>query len=462
MAVDQVKNFVTTFVATGPSPALSGTSMYIRTGDGAIMPTPSFNLVASPPNVSPNMYNSEIVRVTAMSGDQITTMTRTAEGSTAQSIVAGWVLNEDITAGLIAEILASIGAGVTGPTGPSGPTGGTGGTGGSGGVGPAGVTGPTGVTGIAGATGPTGGTGGTGGSGGTGSGAVTSVATRTGAIVLTVADVSGAAPLASPALSGTPTSTTNATPTDNTTQVATDAFVQAAITAGIATTVLTITGSGSPSSGTGLNGDYYIDTASGNFWGPKASGAWPALPFTTLLPSLNPLAPSGWTSESFPRTGVGVSNSATVASGTLQMQAVYLPAGTVINNLNVYAATTGATGPTHWWMALYNSSRVMLACTADKTTTALAAYNPYTLAIATIASGASATFTTTYSGLHYIGFVIACSGTTPTFWGGFCPSVAGMTPITSGTSDTGLTTPSTFPHTATTLTGGQVIYVGSS
>jgi hypothetical protein len=53
---------------------------------------------------------------------------------------------------------------------------------------------------------------------------VTSVAGRTGAVTLAVADVSGAAPLASPALTGTPTAPTAATST-NTTQVATTAYV---------------------------------------------------------------------------------------------------------------------------------------------------------------------------------------------------------------------------------------------
>jgi hypothetical protein len=55
-------------------------------------------------------------------------------------------------------------------------------------------------------------------------GAVTSVAGRTGAVTLAVADVSGAAPLASPALTGTATAPTAATST-NTTQVATTAYV---------------------------------------------------------------------------------------------------------------------------------------------------------------------------------------------------------------------------------------------
>jgi hypothetical protein len=57
---------------------------------------------------------------------------------------------------------------------------------------------------------------------------VASVAGKTGVVTLVAADVSGAAPLASPALTGTPTAPT-ATGGTNTTQIATTAFVTAAI-----------------------------------------------------------------------------------------------------------------------------------------------------------------------------------------------------------------------------------------
>ncbi len=55
---------------------------------------------------------------------------------------------------------------------------------------------------------------------------VTAVAGRTGAVALAVADVSGAAPLASPALTGTPTAP-NAAAGTNTAQIATTSFVAA-------------------------------------------------------------------------------------------------------------------------------------------------------------------------------------------------------------------------------------------
>jgi hypothetical protein len=55
---------------------------------------------------------------------------------------------------------------------------------------------------------------------------VLAVAGKTGAVTLVVTDVSGAAPLASPALTGTPTAPTATTGT-TTTQIATTAFVNA-------------------------------------------------------------------------------------------------------------------------------------------------------------------------------------------------------------------------------------------
>jgi hypothetical protein len=57
---------------------------------------------------------------------------------------------------------------------------------------------------------------------------VTSVAGRTGAIALAVTDVNGAAPLASPVLTGSPTTPTASLGT-NTTQISSTAFVQSAI-----------------------------------------------------------------------------------------------------------------------------------------------------------------------------------------------------------------------------------------
>ena len=65
---------------------------------------------------------------------------------------------------------------------------------------------------------------------------VTTVAGRTGAVTLSVTDISGAAPLASPAFTGTPTAPTASVGTD-TTQLATTGFVQNTLAASISVTV---------------------------------------------------------------------------------------------------------------------------------------------------------------------------------------------------------------------------------
>lgn len=39
-----------------------------------------------------------------------------------------------------------------------------------------------------------------------------------------------------------------------------------------------IAGSGAPTAGDGINGDYYLDAGTGDVYGPKAGGAWPGSP----------------------------------------------------------------------------------------------------------------------------------------------------------------------------------------
>lgn len=43
-----------------------------------------------------------------------------------------------------------------------------------------------------------------------------------------------------------------------------------------------LSGIGAPSSGLGRNGDHYIDTSNGYFYGPKANGVWPGTPSFSL------------------------------------------------------------------------------------------------------------------------------------------------------------------------------------
>lgn len=114
---------------------------------------------------------------------------------------------------------------------------------------------------------------------------VTSVAGRTGVVTLAVADISGAAPLASPALTGTPTSTT-ATANTNTTQVATTAFVVGQ--AGSATPIV----NGTAAVGTSLlyarqDHVHPSDTSKANLSGASFTGKINLLASTTSSAPMN-------------------------------------------------------------------------------------------------------------------------------------------------------------------------------
>jgi hypothetical protein len=103
---------------------------------------------------------------------------------------------------------------------------------------------------------------------------------------------------------------------------------------------------------------------------------------------------------------------------------------------------------THQWFALATSGLVQVATTADDTSTAWAASSEKSLAIATIASGASATYTVPSDGLYYIGCMVAGS-TCPTLYNNN-PSgttLPGLAPALYGTSDGSLSSPPAFAKT---------------
>jgi hypothetical protein len=90
-----VKDGATSLVATAPSPATSGTSLVVTTGEGALFPTPPFYAIAHPANTLPLVSVSEKVLVTAKSTDTLT-ITRAQGGYTARSIAVGWRISNAI------------------------------------------------------------------------------------------------------------------------------------------------------------------------------------------------------------------------------------------------------------------------------------------------------------------------------------------------------------------------------
>src|SRR5260370_31260814 len=104
---------------------------------------------------------------------------------------------------------------------------------------------------------------------------------------------------------------------------------------------------------------------------------------------------------------------AAMTSGPLYLTAIPLLAGTVVTNITYITGLTAASGPTHWWYGLYDSSLNQLAVTADQTTAAMAASTAYTLPVATGAGGSITSYTIGTSGLYYLGFVMVATVTMP-------------------------------------------------
>ena len=150
--------------------------------------------------------------------------------------------------------------GLTGPSGPAGPTGATGV------AGPAGAQGLIGLTGPSGPAGPTGATGVAGPAGATGIAGPQGIQGLTGAAGPTGATGPSGGP-AGPTGPQGPTGLTGPAGTNGT---------------------AVLNGTSAPSINTGVGGDFYINTASNELYGPKANGVW-----TTSVLLIGPAGPSG-------------------------------------------------------------------------------------------------------------------------------------------------------------------------
>lgn len=177
-------------------------------------------------------------------------------------------------------------------------------------------------------------------------------------------------------------------------------------------------------------------------------GGMTALPGTNLvdtdltpLPALEAaLRPAG-RFETTSRLRCGTSSTPT--SGTLYLVPIWLPKGAVVSNISFVSGGTAAASLTNWWFSLHDSSRKMLARTADQLTAAWAANTVMTKAIAQTTAGTASSYTTTYTGMHYLGVMVKAT-TQPSLVGegSVADVVASMAPGYGGT-DTGLSTPPT-------------------
>lgn len=155
--------------------------------------------------------------------------------------------------------------------------------------------------------------------------------------------------------------------------------------------------------------------------------------------------------------------SSTPTSGSLYLVPIWLPKGLVVSNISFTSGGTAATSPTNYWFTLHDSARVALARTADQTTTAWAANTTKTLAVAQTTAGSASTYTTLYSGLFYLGFMIA-AGTVPSISGeGTLNATLANTSPGFGPTNTAQTTPPTVTagaFTAAAFSGSGILAYG--
>lgn len=164
---------------------------------------------------------------------------------------------------------------------------------------------------------------------------------------------------------------------------------------------------------------------------------------------------SGALYETFDRNLCDEVNTAVLSTGRLSLQAIYLPAGVTINSISFWSATTAGATITNQLFGLFDSSYNLLRSSVNDTTTAWAANSKKTLSL-------TSAFTTTYSGIHYLGIMVAAT-TVPTIKGNTAKvggQLQAAAPSMGGTSTTGLTTalPATAaaPGTVTTSFWGCV------
>lgn len=185
-----------------------------------------------------------------------------------------------------------------------------------------------------------------------------------------------------------------------------------------------------------------VQYAEGAGWQKINANGDPIVIATTITPVLNRrYLISGALAETFDRNLCDEVNTAVLSSGRLSGQAIWLEAGMTISSISFCSATTAAGTPTNQLFGLFDSSRNLLMSSVNDTTTAWAANSLKTLAL-------TSTFTTTYSGLYYLGIMVTAT-TVPTLKGNTARvggQLQAQAPSMGGTSNTGLTT--ALPATA--------------
>jgi hypothetical protein len=104
---DDHKNFAYSTIVTAPSPAASGTSLTVVMEQARLFPDVPFNATVWPTGVQPISTNAEIIRVTDRT-DNVFTIERAQEGSSARTILVGDQIAATITSKSLSDAQASM------------------------------------------------------------------------------------------------------------------------------------------------------------------------------------------------------------------------------------------------------------------------------------------------------------------------------------------------------------------
>lgn len=131
---------------------------------------------------------------------------------------------------------------------------------------------------------------------------------------------------------------------------------------------------------------------------------------------------------------------ASPGTGIVFMTPIWIPRGMVVNNINFRTGGTAASGPTHWWLGIADSTGKQLAHTADQTTGAIAANTTITKAL-------TAKWICPSHGWYYVLWSQTNSTTSATVLGGTAPAYVtntlGSAAMAGATATAAQTTPGT-------------------
>lgn len=108
--LDAIANLAIGVVLTAPTPATTGPTLVLQSGQGAQFPVTPFDVLMWPgPALGaayPTIANAEIGRCTARATDTLT-ITRGLYGTTKQTVAVGWLVSQPIDANLLGQLSAA-------------------------------------------------------------------------------------------------------------------------------------------------------------------------------------------------------------------------------------------------------------------------------------------------------------------------------------------------------------------